>query len=502
LPLTTYKRDIFTEKEMTMIKTKNRNFKALALPVLLAANTALVIQETEAATVYENFTLLDPWNTSVTENAYLVVEDNLIVAIGAGTAPIQDEWDYQDMSGTYALPGFFDAHGHITAGALTITIEDGVPMADMSSVENLTRFHALEALAYGVTTLRNPAGDPVANHQYNQKVEQGEWIGPEALHAGFSFEPTPIRGGTFYPKTEAEWKAEIAREKALGMQYIKLYTGLSEEEVELGIKLAHEQGMKTIAHLDKVSWLDAIDFGIDALTHALPTSAGLLKEDVRQAYAESRNPLSSAFMYQWFEQADYKSEPIQTLVSKLVENQVQVDLTLLVNEIVYFFDDIDTVITPEDRLHFHPAMMKDWDNNMAASHYGWTDADYQRAHAVFPKVLAFAKLLHDAGVPMLVGTDSAGGGPSYPRELMLHGQAGISNWDVLRMATNLSAERLGLSDRTGFLQTGLEADIVFLNSNPLLDLRNAGDVHTTVVNGTAYEVAELLDMRKQFSNPQ
>jgi hypothetical protein len=260
--------------------------------------------------------------------------------------------------------------------------------------------------------------------------------------------------------------------------------------------------MKTIAHLDKVSWLDAIDFGIDALTHALPTSADLLEEDVRQAYAESRNPLSSAFMYQWFEQADFASEAIQTLVNKLVEKQVQVDLTLLVNEIIYFFDDIDTVITPEERLHFHPAMMKNWDSNMAASHYGWTDADYQRAHAVFPKVLAFAKLLHDAGVPMLLGTDSAGGGPSYTRELMLHGQAGISHWDVLRLATNLSAERLGLGDRTGSLQPGLEADIVFLNSNPLLDLRNAGDVHTTVVNGTAYERAELLELRKQFATPQ
>ena len=40
---------------------------------------------------------------------------------------------------------------------------------------------------------------------------------------------------------------------------------------------------------------------------------------------------------------------------------------------------------------------------LRASATGWTPADYNRARAVFPKVLEFARLLHEAGVPMMIG---------------------------------------------------------------------------------------------------
>lgn len=79
--------------------------------------------------------------------------------------------------------------------------------------------------------------------------------------------------------------------------------------------------------------------------------------------------------------------------------------------------------------------MKDWKRNMGASHYGWTTDDYRRAKAVFPKVLEFTRRLHEAGVPMLIGTDGYGGAPNYAMELQMHSQAGLSAWDVLALAT-------------------------------------------------------------------
>lgn len=472
-------------------------FAAALLVVGIARSAA---QTEETTTVYHNATLIDPMHQEVVENAYIVVTGGKISSIGQGQPEQVSNRDYQDMEGAYALPGFFDAHGHITAGPLTVSVENGVAVADMSSRDPLTQYNALLALAYGVTTIRSPAGDPVANQHYSQQVENGEWLGPEALHAGFTFDPTPIKGGSVYPTTEQEWREEVARQKALGTQYIKLYTGLTEEEVALGIEIAHEQGMGTIAHLDQVSWLSAIEYGIDALTHALPTSADLLVGEAKQGYEQSRSPISSKFMYQWFELADYNSQPVQALVKQLAEKQVLVDLTLSVNDITYFFDEADTRFPEAFLEQLHPEQTRDWHSHMEASHYGWTEEDYQRAHTVFPKVLAFAKLLHDNHVPMLIGTDGYGGGPSYPHELMLHAQAGISNWDVLALATHLSAERLGLGERTGSLQEGMEADIVFLNSNPLQDISNTGDVHTTVVDGAAYRADQLLDMAQVIAN--
>ena len=47
---------------------------------------------------------------------------------------------------------------------------------------------------------------------------------------------------------------------------------------------------------------------------------------------------------------------------------------------------------------------------MEIAHFGWIENGYQRAHTAFDKELAFAKLLHDNHVLMLIGTDGYGGG--------------------------------------------------------------------------------------------
>jgi imidazolonepropionase-like amidohydrolase len=111
-----------------------------------------------------------------------------------------------------------------------------------------------------------------------------------------------------------------------------------------------------------------------------------------------------------------------------------------------------------------------------------------------PKVLELAKRFHDAGVRLSIGTDGTGGGPSFVRELELHVEAGIPPWEVLRLATSGAAERLGMADLRGTLAPGMEADIVFLNHDPLENIENVGDVDTVVQNGRAYRADELLEM--------
>jgi imidazolonepropionase-like amidohydrolase len=467
---------------------------ASAVAAILALS---FLPQTQAATLYENFTLLDPVTKTATPDAWLVVDGERIVARGAGDAKAEAGWERRDMSGTFALPGFFDGHAHITAGPLTVDRSGPVPVVDMSSQAAVTRFHALTALAFGVTSIRNPSGDPQANHDYSRQVQAGELPGPEAISAGFAFDPVQIRGAIVYPASEAAWRAEVARQKALGMEYLKLYAGLSEAELGLAIRLAHENGMQAIGHLDQVSWVRAIELGIDALTHALPTSADLLPADKRDAYRKSRSPISSTYMYQWFELADFDGPEIKSLIALLAERQVEVDVTLMVHLLTYFFDDIDRVYPEADRAFVHPLVMKDWKRNMGASHYGWTPDDYRRAKAVFPKVLEFTRRLHEAGVPMLIGTDGYGGAPNYAMELQMHRQAGLSAWDVLALATHVSAERLGMGARTGRLQGGYEADIVFLNANPLDDMQRVREVHTTVVNGKPYSHQQLITLARE-----
>ncbi|MCH7686283.1 MAG: hypothetical protein IH899_06340, partial [Planctomycetes bacterium] len=79
-----------------------------------------------------------------------------------------------------------------------------------------------------------------------------------AVHAGAAAQPPPFGGSAFvYPETEDEWRAEAERQADLGMKYFKLYVSLTEDELATGIRVAHDQGLRAIAHLDQVSWTRA-----------------------------------------------------------------------------------------------------------------------------------------------------------------------------------------------------------------------------------------------------
>lgn len=461
--------------------------------LLTAASAALLTGCSGAAAgqdLYAGFTRIDPESRTLAENSYIIVEDGQITRIGTGNPPDMDFRTVHDLTGTFGLPGFVDAHGHITAGPHAVEIVDGAPMVTMESREDVTEFHARMALAFGVTSVRNPGADPQANAVYDQRIASGEWTGPDAVHAGAVMQPPPFGGNAFgYPQGREAWFAEAERQAGLGMRYFKLYHGLSEDELALGIEAAHAHGLQAIAHLHQVSWLTAAELGIDGLLHALPTSADLLEPEAAEAYLADRGP-DSRFMYQWFEYADLDSPRVQRLIRELAERQIEVDLTLLVNELVYSEEGYQAVMQAGDERYFHPDALESSEQFAELARTGWTGEDYARANAAMDTVHAFVRRLHAAGVPLLIGTDGPGGGPAYAMELQLHHAAGLDRWDVLRLATTASAEGIGF-DNTGRLAEGREADIVFLDANPVEDLAHAREVHMVVTNGRAFTFEQL-----------
>ncbi|WP_421785585.1 amidohydrolase family protein [Hyphobacterium sp.] len=440
--------------------------------------------------LYFGFTRLDPDARTITPDSYVVAADGNIVEIGAGQVPTGEFANRIDLTGTYGLPGFVDAHAHITAGPHSFQMVDGAPLISIESFPHITEYHARMALAFGVTSVRNPGGDPEANADYDARIASGEWAGPDAVHAGAVIQPPPMGGNAFaYPQGREAWMAEAERQAALGMRYFKLYHGLTEEELALGIEAAHAHGMEAIAHLDQVSWQTAADLGIDALLHGLPTSSELIEPEHREAYIASRGP-DTRFMYRWFELADFDGPILQRLIGTLAERQIEVDLTLLVNAIVYSEDPFAEFTPESDLQYFHPTTLAAAMQFADLGRMGWTDDDYHRAEAAQENVYEFVRRLHAAGVPLLIGTDGNGGAPNYALELLQHEAAGLERWEILRLATSASAEGIGMTG-TGRLAAGHEADMVFLNANPLDDLNHARDVHTVVTNGHAYTFEAL-----------
>lgn len=456
----------------------------------LAVFAGQPVEAGEGTDLYFGFTRIDPDAETVTPDSWIVVEDGHIEAMGTGTPPRGAYATRHDLTGQYGLPGFIDAHAHITAGPHAIEVVDGAPLVTMESVDAVTQYNARIALGFGITTARNPGADPEANARYDAQIAAGNWVGPEALHAGAVIQPAPFGGNAFvHPQSPEEWDAEASRQASLGMRYFKLYHGLSEDELALGIEAAHAHGLQAIAHLDQVSWATAADLGIDALLHALPTSADLLEPGVREAYLAGRGP-DSKFMYQWFEYADFDGPVLQALFAQLAEQKIAVDLTLVVN-VLNASPDPMSFFPEEERQLYHPDSFASAARFMVLSAQGWTEDDFERAGAALPRALEFAQRLHAAGVPMMIGTDSAGGTPFYARELDLHARAGIPAWDVLRMATSDAAGILGLDGQTGRIAPGYEADLVFLSANPLDDLNQAREVELVVTDGRAFSAPAL-----------
>lgn len=463
-----------------------------ALVLLHLSVAQVAVPEMARAEVYYGLTLIDPASEQRVENAWVVIEDGRLSRIGSGKPPRPSKGMHaHDLGGRFVLPGLIDAHAHVTStGILEVEMRGGAPVISMKVDERITQRNARMALARGVTTVRNPGGVPAANAHYDRMIAAGTWLGPEARHAGAVIQPPPMSGEMFrYPRTEAQWQAAASQEAMLGMTYFKLYTDLSEQELATGIRVAHQHGLKAIAHLNRVSWTRAIELGIDGLEHALPTSPDLLETQARAKYLAELDQ-TSRFMYRWFELADYDGPLIRHLVDLLAQKRIAINLTLVVNELVYRTDELDRVLPAFERRDIAPEVLAVYESQLRASATGWTPEDYERARAVMPKVLAFARMLHVAGVPMMIGTDG-GGGVLYGREMELHREAGIATWDVLRMATSEAADIMGLGDRVGRIEEGYEADLVILDADPLVDVRAVDRVHAVINNGKLLKPSEL-----------
>ena len=57
-------------------------------------------------------------------------------------------------------------------------------------------------------------------------------------------------------------------------------------------------------------------------------------------------------------------------------------------------------------------------------------------------------------------------------EVKAYQSAGISNWDILNMATTSPAIFLEKTNTFGTIKEGLEADLVLLDGNPIEDMEN------------------------------
>jgi hypothetical protein len=156
----------------------------------------------------------------------------------------------------------------------------------------------------------------------------------------------------------------------------------------------------------------------------------------------------------------------------------------------------DTMSRVRETLRYMPASIRaEWDGwSKGRDRYTADQVAARVAHAAW--LFKLARRMHDAGIPLLAGTDIGVPymvpGFAVHEDLALLVEAGLSPAEALKTATWNPARYFDALDRLGAVRAGLLADLVLLDANPLTDIANTKRIRAVVADGR-YLDREALD---------
>jgi imidazolonepropionase-like amidohydrolase len=105
-------------------------------------------------------------------------------------------------------------------------------------------------------------------------------------------------------------------------------------------------------------------------------------------------------------------------------------------------------------------------------------------------LLRMIKMLYDAGVTLVAGTDATPGFALH-RELELYAEAGIPANEVLRIATLGAARVMKRDTELGSIAPGKLADLILIDGDPTRRIADICRVSLVVKDGRVYDPAAL-----------
>jgi hypothetical protein len=139
-------------------------------------------------------------------------------------------------AGKTLVPGFIDMHAHVAFGPVYGPLKAGDPplRTEFDSLASVLMLRRL--LEWGVTTVRNPGGHTREAVLFRDAVKSGALPGPRTFTAGAIIDVISAPGGLVETvKNEEDLRAAVRRQVAAGVDYVKLYAGLSPALVRAGV---------------------------------------------------------------------------------------------------------------------------------------------------------------------------------------------------------------------------------------------------------------------------
>jgi hypothetical protein len=426
------------------------------------AQFAAILSTKPAAIVVTNARVFDPATGKLTPHSTIVVRGNRIVSVG-NTTSLPEDAEFIDAQNRVVLPGLWDMHSHLSDS-------DG-----------------LLDIAAGVTSARDLGNDLDTIAALKRRFDDGSLIGPRIVLAGIIDGPGPFKAPTnVLVSTEAEARAAIDRYASLGYEQIKIYSSVKPELVAPMASYAHQKGLRVSGHIPAgMLASQAIAAGYDEIQHA-----NMLMLNFMPDVTDTRTPARFTAVAERGASLSLTSPEVQAFIADLRARRTVIDPTLAVFEEMFVAraGKVSPGFAPiYDRL---PPQVRRSALTGGLPVSEGKDATYL---ASFQKMTELVKTLHNAGVPIVAGTDGLAGFTLH-RELELYVQAGIPATEVLRIATLFPAQLTRRQADLGTVAPGKLADFILVDGDPTRNISDLRKVVTVVKDGRIYQSRDIYAM--------
>lgn len=481
------------------IRTSSRTAAAMAGSLVLLLSSILVAACDRApppdapgsiTLAVTNVTVIDLTGAPPARGRTVLIAGDRIQAVGSAwrlrippDVPILHGWD------SYLIPGLWDMHVHLRGP------------------ETAREWFDPLLLAAGVTGVRDMGMHLDSLAAFRRGAGMDAPLAPRRVMAG------PILDGPGNPWAGEEfWRVNTVHEareavdslRRAGADFLKVYSFLSPEVYFAAVEEARRQGLPVAGHLPSaVPSEEAARAGHATFEHAqLEVTASCVPDGhdrLRELYAAWRREGFGAYfrMAAGF-RASWDPDECVRLVETLRERG-----SWIVPTLVQDHASRDSASVAWFDLAYLPPDLQDACRETVAMVEAAAPA-LRRAHrrALQEEV----RWMHGAGLPVLAGTDAPNPclvpGLSLHQELERLVEAGLTPLQALRTATLNPARHLGTADSIGTIEAGKVADLVLLDGDPLVDIRNVRNVRAVLVGGRLLDrdaLDELLSRAQAFA---
>ncbi|WP_082633087.1 amidohydrolase family protein [Lacimicrobium alkaliphilum] len=428
----------------------------------------------QGAVRIRNVRVFQPQDLSLTEPVSVVVQGERIHAIDPlSVATLAHETEIDGAGGTL-VPGLYDMHSHTSD-------DDGL----------------MNVLA-GVTSVRDMGNSLEVLGELTNKIEAGVLAGPRVTRYGMIEGKSPSNNNNgILVETQQEALNAVRTYAEHGFPGVKIYNSMKGEWVPAIAELAKSLEMRVSGHVPAFSNANQmIKAGYNELTHINQVMLGWVLEP-----DEDTRTLLRLTALDRLPALDLNSEPVQTTLDLMVENNVAIDPTLAIHEYLLLSRNGETRAGVKDYIeHMPPGVQRSAKVSLAKIEGPEQDAAYRGA---YEQILTTLKMMKERGILIIPGTD-LGGAFNLHRELELYQQLGFTPAEILKLGSYDMAQYLGHSDR-GSIEPGKLADFFVVPGNPVDDIKAIKTISLVSRGGVFYypsEVYPQLGIKPFTEKPQ